>query len=180
MQRPSLFESDGFIYWKNRFESYVKSKDLNLWHVITEGDFPPIQNNPESKQDEQELCLEFFKALHPKWRANVTTIEESKDLISLSLNELIGNLKVHELIIKKDSKIVKGKGERISLALKAEKESSDEESLTSGSEAKNTLWWLKTSREESEEDDEKVKDETCLMAQASSEICLEIDLEPDE
>ncbi|GJY01641.1 zf-CCHC domain-containing protein [Tanacetum coccineum] len=32
----------------------------------------------------------------------------------------------------------------------------------------------------SEEDDEKVKDETCLVAQASSEICLGVDLEPDE
>ncbi|GJX88455.1 putative ribonuclease H-like domain-containing protein [Tanacetum coccineum] len=57
----------------------------------------------------------------------VTTIEESKDLTSLSLDELIGNLKVHELIIKKDSEIVKAKVERKSLALKAKKESSDEE-----------------------------------------------------
>ncbi|GJS73934.1 retrovirus-related pol polyprotein from transposon TNT 1-94 [Tanacetum coccineum] len=31
-----------------------------------------------------------------------------------------------------------------------------------------------------EEDDEKVKDETCLIAQASNEICLGVDLEPDE
>ncbi|GJS05503.1 retrovirus-related pol polyprotein from transposon TNT 1-94, partial [Tanacetum coccineum] len=31
-----------------------------------------------------------------------------------------------------------------------------------------------------EEDDEKDKDETCLMAQASSEICLGVDLEPNE
>ncbi|GJZ23660.1 retrovirus-related pol polyprotein from transposon TNT 1-94, partial [Tanacetum coccineum] len=31
-----------------------------------------------------------------------------------------------------------------------------------------------------EEDDEKVTDETCLVAQASSEICLGVDLEPDE
>nr|GEW06561.1 reverse transcriptase domain-containing protein [Tanacetum cinerariifolium] len=30
------------------------------------------------------------------------------------------------------------------------------------------------------EDDEKVKDETCLVAQASSDICLRVDLEPDE
>ncbi|GKA89242.1 hypothetical protein Tco_0811054 [Tanacetum coccineum] len=52
MQRPPLFESDGFIYWKDRFETYVKSKDLDLWHVITDGDFPPIQNNPETKKDE--------------------------------------------------------------------------------------------------------------------------------
>ncbi|GJV71596.1 copia protein [Tanacetum coccineum] len=76
----------------------------------------------------------FLRALHPKWRAKVTAIEESKDLTSLSLDELIGNLKVHEMIIKKDSKIVKAKVERKSLALKAKKESSDEECSTSGSE----------------------------------------------
>ncbi|GKE87069.1 hypothetical protein Tco_1564544 [Tanacetum coccineum] len=52
MQRPPLFESDGFIYWKNRFETYVKSKDLDIWHVITYGDFHPIQYNPETKKDE--------------------------------------------------------------------------------------------------------------------------------
>nr|GFB57977.1 retrovirus-related Pol polyprotein from transposon TNT 1-94 [Tanacetum cinerariifolium] len=31
-----------------------------------------------------------------------------------------------------------------------------------------------------EEDDEKVKDEACLIAHASSEICLRVNLEPDE
>ncbi|GKB91613.1 hypothetical protein Tco_0963885 [Tanacetum coccineum] len=78
----------------------------------------------------------FLRALHPKWRAKVTAIEESKDLTSLSLDELIGNLKVHEMIIKKDSKIFNAKVERKSLALKTKKESSDEECLTSGSEDK--------------------------------------------
>ncbi|GJY86185.1 hypothetical protein Tco_0500211 [Tanacetum coccineum] len=58
MQRPPLFESDGFIYWKNRFETYVKSKDLDLWHVITDGDFPPIQFNLETKKDE---IVYFYK-----------------------------------------------------------------------------------------------------------------------
>ncbi|GJT79035.1 hypothetical protein Tco_1045760, partial [Tanacetum coccineum] len=47
----------------------------------------------------------FLWALHPKWRAKVMAIEESNDLTSLSLDELIGNLKVHEMIIKKDSEI---------------------------------------------------------------------------
>nr|GEV33098.1 zf-CCHC domain-containing protein/UBN2 domain-containing protein [Tanacetum cinerariifolium] len=68
----------------------------------------------------------FLRALHPKWREKVTAIEESKDLTSLSLDELIRNLKVYEMIIKKDSKIVKAKVERKSIALKAKKESSDE------------------------------------------------------
>ncbi|GKA79550.1 zf-CCHC domain-containing protein [Tanacetum coccineum] len=212
MQRPPLFESDGFIYWKNRFETYVKSKDLDLWHVITYGDFPPIQNNPETKKDEivpfdkqnddlkkklaknneakmviynalplkdnkiyhlvqqykqftipeeesidnnfarfntiitslkaldegfssKNYVRKFLRALHPKWRAKVTAIEESKDLTSLSLDELIGNLKVYEVIIKKDSEMVKGKREQNrSLALKAKKESSDEDSLNFDSE----------------------------------------------
>nr|GEV93422.1 UBN2 domain-containing protein [Tanacetum cinerariifolium] len=52
----------------------------------------------------------FLRALHPKWRAKVRAIEESKDLTSLSLDELIGNLKVHEMVIKKDFEIVKTKG----------------------------------------------------------------------
>ncbi|GJW87412.1 retrovirus-related pol polyprotein from transposon TNT 1-94 [Tanacetum coccineum] len=77
----------------------------------------------------------FLRALQPKWRAKVTAIEESKDLISLSLDELIGNLKVYEVILKKDSEMVKRKREQSkSLALKAKKESSDEESSTSDSD----------------------------------------------
>nr|GEZ63771.1 retrovirus-related Pol polyprotein from transposon TNT 1-94 [Tanacetum cinerariifolium] len=61
------------------------------------------------------------------------TIEESKDLTSLSLDELTGYLKVHEMIIKKDSEIVKEKVKRKSIALKAKKKSSDEECSTFGS-----------------------------------------------
>ncbi|GJX23981.1 zinc finger, CCHC-type containing protein [Tanacetum coccineum] len=77
----------------------------------------------------------FLRALYPKWRTKVMAIEESKDFTSLSLDELIGNLKVYEVIIKKDSEMVKGKREQSrSLALKAKKESSNEESLTSDSE----------------------------------------------
>ncbi|GKF22359.1 hypothetical protein Tco_0074681, partial [Tanacetum coccineum] len=137
----------------------------------------------------------FLRALHPKWREKVTTIEESKDLTSLSLYELIGNLKVHEMIIKKDYEIVKAKVERKSLALKAKKESSDEECSTSGSEDESTPWRCdepnhligecpKPSKDKNqrafvgcswsdsgEEDYEKVKNKTCLVAQASSIKC---------
>nr|GEV55648.1 UBN2 domain-containing protein [Tanacetum cinerariifolium] len=77
----------------------------------------------------------FLRALHPKWRTKVTAIEESKDLTSLSLDELIGNLKVYEVIIKKDFEVVKGKREQSRyLALKAKKKSSDADSSTSNSE----------------------------------------------
>ncbi|GJV18314.1 hypothetical protein Tco_1367334 [Tanacetum coccineum] len=79
----------------------------------------------------------FLRDLHPKWRAKVMAIEELKDLSSLALDELIGNLKVHEVVMEKDSEIYRGKKERIkSIALKAMKEASDDETLTSGSNDK--------------------------------------------
>ncbi|GJU24426.1 zf-CCHC domain-containing protein [Tanacetum coccineum] len=77
----------------------------------------------------------FLRALSSKWRPKVTAIEELKDLSTLSLDELIGNLKVYEVVLEKDSEASKNKKERYkSLALKAKKESSDEETSTSGSE----------------------------------------------
>ena len=48
MQRLPLFKADCFIYWKTRFKTYAKSKDLDLWHVITKGDFQPIEQNSET------------------------------------------------------------------------------------------------------------------------------------
>nr|GEV96978.1 zf-CCHC domain-containing protein/UBN2 domain-containing protein [Tanacetum cinerariifolium] len=186
----------------------------------------------------------FLRDLHPKWRAKVTAIEESKDLTSLSLDELIGNLKVHKMIIKKDPEIVKAKVERKSLALKAKIESSDEECLTFGSEdeeyamtvrdfkkffkrrgrfvrqSRNDKKTFQRSRDDKnsksdrkcfrcgdpnhligefpkppkdknqrafvkgswsgEEDDEKVKNKTCLIARASSEVCSESSYFSDE
>nr|GEV15719.1 transposase, Ptta/En/Spm, transposase, Tnp1/En/Spm-like protein [Tanacetum cinerariifolium] len=139
-------------------------------------------------------------------------IEESKDLMSLSLDKLIENLKVYEMIIKKDSEIIKEKVKRKSFALKAKKESSDEECSTSRSKDKEYAMAIRDFKkffkrrgtfvkqprndkktfqrshddkkgswsDSGEEDDEKVKNKTCLIAQASSEICLGVNLEPDE
>ncbi|GJS12375.1 hypothetical protein Tco_0369171 [Tanacetum coccineum] len=64
----------------------------------------------------------FLRALPTKWRPKVTAIEESKDLLTLPLDELIGNLKVYEVVLEKDSKASKVKKEKYkSLALKARK-----------------------------------------------------------
>nr|GEV98931.1 putative ribonuclease H-like domain-containing protein [Tanacetum cinerariifolium] len=78
---------------------------------------------------------QFLRELHPKWRAKVTVIEESKNLTTLSLDELIENLKVYEEVIKKDSETVKSKREQSrSITLKTRKESSDDDSSISDSE----------------------------------------------
>ncbi|GJZ24955.1 hypothetical protein Tco_0562414 [Tanacetum coccineum] len=126
----------------------------------------------------------------------VMVIEESKDLKSQSLDELIGNLKVHEMVIKKDSEIGKAKGERKSFALKAKNESSHEESLIYGSEDKEYAMavkdfkkffkrrgrdtnylireCLKTPKAKNQEHSLEV-----LGVIASNEICLGVDFEPD-
>ncbi|GKE60054.1 zf-CCHC domain-containing protein, partial [Tanacetum coccineum] len=53
----------------------------------------------------------------------------------VALDELIGNQKLHEVVMEKDSKIYSGKKEKVeSIALKAKKESSDDETSTSGSD----------------------------------------------
>ncbi|GJT55314.1 hypothetical protein Tco_0990368 [Tanacetum coccineum] len=287
MQRPQLFKSDSFIYWKNRFETYVKSKDLDLWHVITNGDFQPIEQNPETKLDEvipfekqsddlkkrlaknnevkmviynalprkeyeriscvtrqkkfgklyesidnafarfntiitslkaldegysnKNYVRKFLRALHLKWRAKVMAIEELKDLTSLSLDELIGNLKVHEMIIKKDSEIESpgSEDEEYAMAVRDFKKffkkrgrfvrqpRNDKKTFQRSRDDKNGKSDKKCFRGDpnhligecpkppknknqrafvggswsdiGEEDDEKAKDETCLVAQALNE-----------
>ncbi|GJW80102.1 copia protein [Tanacetum coccineum] len=118
-----------------QYEQFVISEDESIDNAFAR--FNTIITSLKALDEgysSKNYVRKFLRALHPKWRAKVTAIEESKDLTSLSLDELIGNLKVHEMIIKKDSKIVKAKVERKSLALKAKKESSDEECSTSSSE----------------------------------------------
>ncbi|GKG55624.1 hypothetical protein Tco_0574518, partial [Tanacetum coccineum] len=53
------------------------------------------------------------RALYPIWREKVMAIEESKDLSSLALDELIGNLEVHEVVMEKDSEIYRSNFENI-------------------------------------------------------------------
>ncbi|GJU57418.1 hypothetical protein Tco_1235184 [Tanacetum coccineum] len=114
-----------------QYEQFIISKDESIDSAFARFNtiITSLKANDEGYSSKYYV-RKFLRALHPKWSEKVTTIEESKDLTSLSLDELIGNLKVYELIIKKDSKIVKVKRERRSFALKTKMESSDEESST--------------------------------------------------
>ncbi|GJR03499.1 retrovirus-related pol polyprotein from transposon TNT 1-94 [Tanacetum coccineum] len=174
-------------------------------------------NGLDESFSSKNYVRKFLRTLYPKWRA------------------------------KKDSEIVKGKREQnISLALKAKKESSDEDCSTSDSEDEEYAMAVKEFKkffkrrgrfvrqprderksfqrsrndkngkserkcfrcgdpnhligecpksprsnnqrafiggawsDSGEDEEEKAKDETCLVAQASNEICLGINLEPDE
>ncbi|GKB78597.1 hypothetical protein Tco_0945492 [Tanacetum coccineum] len=62
----------------------------------------------------------FLHALPLKWRAKVMAIEEAKDLATLPLDELIGNLKVYENVLDNDVVASKTTNEKVkSLAPKA-------------------------------------------------------------
>ena len=64
----------------------------------------------------------------------VTVIEESKDLSKLSLDELVGNLKVYEVVLENDLEITKNKKEKYkSLVLKARQVLSDDDASSSDS-----------------------------------------------
>ncbi|GJT57509.1 zf-CCHC domain-containing protein [Tanacetum coccineum] len=108
-----------------QYEQFTILKDESIYNAFAR--FNTIITSLKSLDEVYSSKIrKFLRALHPKWSAKVTPIEELKDLTSLSLDELIDNLKVHEVIIKKDSKIVKGKREQMrSLALKSR--SKDEE-----------------------------------------------------
>ncbi|GJY57154.1 hypothetical protein Tco_0456269 [Tanacetum coccineum] len=184
MQRPPLFEANCFIYWKNRFETYVKSKDIDIWHIMVNGIKKPtikkkdtakeeiipydkleeVHKKMLSKNDEAKMVLynalpkkefniiitsikafdesfsspnhvrKFLRALPTKWRLKVTAIEESKDLSTLRVDELIEEL---------------SKGKR-------------------REEREGRAKMLQVC--DSEEEDNSTKDEICLMALENNEI----------
>ncbi|GKA61919.1 zf-CCHC domain-containing protein [Tanacetum coccineum] len=63
----------------------------------------------------------FLRAIPLKWRAKVTAIEEAKDLATLPLDKLVGNLKVYKMILENDGVVSKTttKNKVKCLALKA-------------------------------------------------------------
>ena len=54
--KPPYFENTSFLEWKNRFESYVKSIDYDLWHVISIDDIQSINTIFE----EQNNCFKIL------------------------------------------------------------------------------------------------------------------------
>nr|GEV34408.1 reverse transcriptase domain-containing protein [Tanacetum cinerariifolium] len=135
------------------------------------------------------LVLSLYRSRWSKMGFQVQDLLESKDLTSLSLDELIGNLKVHKMIIKKDFKIVKAKVERKSLALKAKKESSDEVCSTSRSEDEEYAMAVRDfkkffNRRENVQDHRKTRTKEhlseVLRVIAMKKIMRRVDLKPDE
>ncbi|GJW57625.1 hypothetical protein Tco_0104356 [Tanacetum coccineum] len=119
----------------------------------------------------------FLRALHPKWRAKVTAIEESKNLTTLSLDELIENLKESS---DDDSSTSDSEDEEYAMAVRDFKKffkrrgrfvrqpHEERKSFQRNKDDKNGKGERKCFNDEDEE--EKTNDEKCLMAKASNEV----------
>nr|GEY99401.1 zf-CCHC domain-containing protein/UBN2 domain-containing protein [Tanacetum cinerariifolium] len=150
----------------------------------------------------------FLRYFPTKWHSKVTAIEESKDLSILPLDELIGNLKVYEVVLEKDLEISKNKKEKYkSLALKEINVLSEEESTSLDSNyeeyamavgdfkkfVRRRCKFVRQPHDDkknfrkafvvgcwSDSEDDSKKGEICLMALDNNEVRLKVKLEPDE
>ncbi|GJU93704.1 hypothetical protein Tco_1318460 [Tanacetum coccineum] len=127
------------------------------------------------------------RALPTKWRSKVTAIKESKDLSTLLLYELIAKkvssdkeascsdiddeeyamaAKDFKKFFRRRGKFVRQPHDNKKTFRRAKEEKKRK---------KNVGCWS-----DSDEDDDPNKDEICLMAHDSNEVCLKVKLEPDE
>ncbi|XP_071727771.1 uncharacterized protein [Rutidosis leptorrhynchoides] len=114
MQRPPLFESEGFCYWKQRFETYVRNEDLDVWNIITKGDYVPFTLSedwktriiiPEenwSKEHKMDVGknyqakLVIFNVLPRKECERVFMLKNTKEILDSLIVTHQGNMQVIE------------------------------------------------------------------------------------
>ncbi|GJX71322.1 retrovirus-related pol polyprotein from transposon TNT 1-94 [Tanacetum coccineum] len=135
MQRPYLLEPNGFCFCKDFFETYVKSKDIELYGFTRFNAIVTSLKFFYPDHSSKNHVRKFLRALPLKWRAKVTAIEEVKDLATLPLDELIGNLKDYEMVLDNDgirSKTTKEKEKSLALKAKVTKEQTSDDSDSQG------------------------------------------------
>jgi hypothetical protein len=258
--RPPLFNGKNYYFWKGKMELFLKSQDINMWNVVTEGNFVPqttdavtaiVSIKPEAswtdddkkrvllnskaqlflqcsltmeeseriyecntakqiwdtlkihhegtshvketridigvrkfeifEMNEEENIDEMYsrftsivnelrslgkiysphdrirkilRCLPSTWRPMVTAITQAKDLNTLALEDLIGTLRAHEVLLQEDKPIKKGK----MIALKASQATQDnpDESFSQSEENKET--------EEEQIVQEEAEDELALIS----------------
>ena len=84
-----------------------------------------------------DIVKKILRSLPRTWEAKVTTIQEAKDLNTLSLEELLRSLMTHELMIQQKSE-EESKMKR-TIALKAISENEEEESRSEEGESDNEV-----------------------------------------
>ncbi|PWA63219.1 retrotransposon protein [Artemisia annua] len=227
--RPPFLENENFLTWKNQFESYVKSIDYELWHVISIGDIKSINTTFEKlnnlakfiiykaiSNDEYERIF-FCQLANDMWKslskyhqkecqaketlANKLVAKESivdKYLIEVTTSATSSNVLYVGNDAENNTSHDKDEQENYE-EMSTKKELSNDEDDDSSSESEDeeyakvvkefkrlikrrqrTQYKRKATRRKRVDDEDKKTKGECLVAQASNEICLGINLEPDE
>ncbi|XP_070022695.1 uncharacterized protein [Nicotiana sylvestris] len=117
----------------NSWNANAKSDCMHTVHatvqqIVRQSFF--IEKNRVSRSDItiviNKLVRKILSVLPGSWESKVNAITEAKDLQTLTMDELIGNIKIYEMKRKKDSKRREPKKEK-NLVLKAENSDSSEE-----------------------------------------------------
>ncbi|XP_038708531.1 uncharacterized protein LOC120003582 [Tripterygium wilfordii] len=125
VNKPPFFKGNDYAFWKQRMKFFLNAHDPDLWRIIEEGPYKPVKTSKNNGKEEEfvvdktrDECIEdiwrmlevkhegtdqvqkILRSLPKKWDAKATTIQESKNLKTLPLEELIGSKMTHELKLK--------------------------------------------------------------------------------
>nr|GEX59065.1 zf-CCHC domain-containing protein/DUF4219 domain-containing protein/UBN2 domain-containing protein [Tanacetum cinerariifolium] len=175
MKRPPLLEPNGFCFWKARFETYVKSKDIDLWQVIQNGDFYYKVEDSETKlikeapyelleEDQKkklgknnEANMTLYNALPRKEQSDE---DEEINLMAKNFRKLSRKgVKVHD---KFDICKVKTKDGESSIRERGCYNCGNKNHLANNCPKPNNKAFVKVTWSDSEDGDEPRNDEICL------------------
>ena len=139
-------------------EFYAKLKDI-VNSAFNLGDHIP----------ELKIVRKVLRSLPERFHAKITTIEESKDIDTISFMELIGNLQTYELGLTRLGKGTKSK----TMALKAKSNEIDESSDDEDSKMKSniTRQFMKNANVKGFDKDRKQSSSSQFRSQEREEGC---------
>jgi hypothetical protein len=125
IQRPPLFDGSNYTYWKCRMRIFLQSLNYELWNIVETPYQKPTTSYTEWTLDERTsanldakamnalFCAldmnefnrvststsahQIWHNLEEEWEKKITAIEESHDLSTLKLENLVGNLMAFEV-----------------------------------------------------------------------------------
>ncbi|KAG4974248.1 hypothetical protein JHK87_031069 [Glycine soja] len=136
VNKSLMFKGANYDNWKERMIAFFESTHINMWDVVEKEEYSKVHNFKSAKQmcmkegeDIQTMFGRFqtilnklrslgrhydhndkiLRSLSRKWRLQVTTLRTIKNLNSMTLEDLVGILKVYEKKLAQDEGTKKGK-----------------------------------------------------------------------
>ncbi|GKA51149.1 zf-CCHC domain-containing protein [Tanacetum coccineum] len=166
-------------------KEYLCAKPLRMFGTLLFNTIVTSLEALDKSFSSRNHVRKFLRALPTKWRPKVTAIEESKDLSTLLLDELIGNLKVNEVVLRR----TRSDDEEYAMAnfqrAKEEKKGKEKQRCFKCGDPNHFISdcpkhsyndqkaFIGGCWSDSEEDDDSKKDEIYLMAHDTNEVLFD-------